>query len=133
VEIARFYIDYNKYSFSIYTCDFKCELCLKNKASVIYKKNNNVYYICKTCSKTKIIEIFYLLISGKFTSGRISTNRYYYIIKRIKYNALCKCNNKVEFEISKYKINHSYVCENCLRQELIVVKNYLLTIISVKE
>ena len=133
MEIARIYLDYSKYSFSIYNTNNLCDLCLENKANILFKKNNNVYYICKTCSKAKVIEIFFKLISGKFNSTRLSTNRHYYIIKRIKYDGLCNCKNKVEYEISKYKINHSYVCGNCLKEELIKLKNYLLMIITVKE
>jgi len=133
VEIARFYVDFNKYSFSILKTNFKCNLCLENKAHVIFKKNNNVYYICKICSKEKIITLFHTLTIGKFNSERLLTNRHYLIVKRIKYDGLCKCKNKVEFEISKYKINHSLICQNCLKEELIPIKNYLLTLISVKE
>jgi hypothetical protein len=133
VEIARIYLDYNKYSFTIKKTNEICELCLENKANVLFNKNNNVYYICKSCSKAKIITLFYTLINGKFTSVRISTNKHYYIIKRIKHNSFCNCQNQVEFEICKYKINHNYICGNCLKQELIKIKNYLLIIITVKE
>jgi len=133
MEIARFYVDFNKYTFSIYPAKFKCDLCLENKANLIFKKDNNMYYICKTCSKAKIIAIFHYLTNGKFSSIRVLTNRHYIIVKRIKNNGFCNCKNNVEFEFNKYKVNSNYICQDCLKEKLIEIKNYLLTVISVKK
>jgi protein-arginine kinase activator protein McsA len=138
MEIGRFYIDFNKYAIMLYNGNLNCDLCLENKASFYFWKiQDNIlfhYYLCRFCLKAKIIELFNNLIKGYFNSIRLITNRHYLIIKRIRHNSHCDfCKNNIEFELSRYKMKYYYICSECLKEELIKVKDYLMVIISVKK
>jgi protein-arginine kinase activator protein McsA len=138
VEILRFYIDFVKYCIDLKEANLNCELCFENKSKYYFwKSENNIkygYYICKFCLKAKVIELFNNLTKGYFNSIKLLTNRHYITVKRIKYNSYCNsCKEKIEFEISKYKLKNYYLCTDCLKKELIEIKDYIMVLISVKK